>query len=66
MRHSNEFGRNYIRFSKSVSSNTENLIKEQLLKEDPKLANNPSELRKEVSKRAYNIMMFIDSSYYLG
>ncbi len=65
MRRSNELVRNYFKVNKSISPHTEKLIKEQLLKENPKLANNPHELRKEVSKRAYK-MTYIDSSYYLG
>ncbi|UCE04329.1 MAG: hypothetical protein JSW07_11900 [bacterium] len=55
----------YIKSFKSFSPHGENTIREQLLKENPKLANNPHRLRKEVLKRVEK-KLYIDSSYYLG
>jgi len=55
----------YIRVCNSSSVQTEKSIKERLLKENPKLANNPHQLRIEVLNRASK-KMCVDSSYYLG
>jgi len=41
------------------------IIWEVILKEYPKLADDPEKLKKEILKRIDN-MTFIDSSYYLG
>ena len=54
-----------VGLNKSPSPHTENLIKEQILRENPMLAYNLHELRKEILKRMYK-MMNIDSAYFLG
>ena len=54
-----------VRLNKSPSPYAENLIKEQVLKENPKLAYNLHELRKEILRRMYKIMS-MDSAYFLG
>jgi len=41
------------------------IIWEVILKENPKLADDPEKLKNEILKRIDN-MTFIDSSYYLG
>jgi hypothetical protein len=65
MRQINEVSPIYIRSCKSSSSYGENSIKEQLLKENPKLANESLKHRKALLKRVEK-KLCIDSSYYLG
>jgi len=65
MPHSNEFSPIYVRFNGSLSPYPEDSIKQQLIKENPKLANNPHKLRKELLKRV-DKKKCVDSSYYLG
>ena len=41
------------------------VIREQILRETPKLADDPEKLKKEILNRIAN-MAIVDSSYYLG
>ena len=65
MEYINDVNSNCSRFSNYSRLQTENLIKDQLIRENPQLAHNLRQLRKEVLKRIYKIVN-VDSNYFLG
>jgi hypothetical protein len=65
MEYINEINPNYIKSNNYLNPQTENLIKDQLIKENPQLANNLRQLRQEVLKRV-NKIINVDSNYFLG
>jgi len=65
MFHSNEISSVFISVSQSLSPHTRKMIKARLLRENPELANNPPELKRQLLKKTFK-MRYVDSSYYLG